>query len=450
MDPLAFFLSEKVADAESSDDPTRAALAVGGGGLGYRLLSQVIKHQADKGMVPQSPLPPYRGFQRLIDLAEPETRAALMGPSSFMGLGEVHSVGAPDVEHVNKIIDRLGEIHQTVDSFIDKYNLPAKGVRITAKGGLHSITGGEYRIPTREVIVPGFGKEVLLHELGHAADYTGSRMGRARGLLEPLLRHAATAIVPAALVAGDHIARAIPGTIDDDAIRFLQDHAPAAVAATLAATTLYPEAKASLLALKHIKEVEGSASMWRSAKPLAMNLGSYVIGAIPLIVGASLARRYLQEKRGEKPQRFPLEKKAGFGKDLVYALGEAGKAGYQYAKGTAQSFGELAKEVAHDPHKTERILSAAKTVGTSPEFVNGALLAAIPATIGAMYLYGTESGGIVREHVVPKVRGYKPVPAEKEKWREGHPLAFAGMVGLGAALSGGILAKLHFDLQKIV
>src|SRR4029453_8289624 len=106
---------------------------------------------------------------------------------------------------------------------------------------------------------------------------------------EPVLQRAAMAALPIALIAGDEIARAIPGTIDDHAIRFMQAHAPTILGATLAATQLYPEAKASWLAIRPPHEVEGGGAAWRAAKKLLPQLGGYALLTIPPIVGMALA-----------------------------------------------------------------------------------------------------------------------------------------------------------------
>ena len=106
-----------------------------------------------------------------------------------------------------------------------------------------------------------------------------------------------------------------------------------------------------------------------------------------------------------------------------------------------------------------RIGQAAKETGQSPEFIQGALTAAIPATLGTLYLYGTRSGKEIRERLPEGTREKalrlprkELVLARKkdEVWREQHPYRFAGLVALGAAMSGGILTKLFSDLRRVL
>jgi hypothetical protein len=260
---------------------------------------------------------------------------------------------------------------------------------------------------------------------------------------DPILRTAALATVPIALIAGDEIAKAIPGTIDDRVIHFMQDHAPTIVGATLAATQLYPEAKASLLALRHIREMEGRGATASALKRLLPLFGSYVLHAIPPIVGMVLARKYMREARAENEKTASVVNAALGGlKDMALDLGHVAK---QIGRGVV--------ELAKDPHVGKRIATAAKEVGTSPDFVTGALRSAIPATAGALYLYGTEPGRVLRQQVHDVGRNMKSVVTARphdEQWRERHPVAFAGLVGIGAAMSGGVLHKMINDLKQVL
>jgi hypothetical protein len=292
-------------------------------------------------------------------------------------------------------------------------------------------------------------KELALHELGHAADYTSSALGKIRAVGEPILRRAAMATLPIALIAGDEIAKALPGTIDDRAIHFMQDHAPTIMAATLAATSLYPEAKASMLALKHIQEVEGGAAAAASLKKLLPLWGSYVLKAIPPVVGLALARKYLREARGANEARGPNEKTAGF---VANALGELKDAAFDLGH-VARQLGHGVVQLARDPDVGSRIAAASKKIGTSPEFVTGAMSSAIPAAAGALYLYATEPGRVLRKQIHNVGRKTTEVFSTRprdEAWREQHPAMFAGLVGLGAAMSAGVLHKMINDLQAVL
>ncbi len=317
-------------------------------------------------------------------------------------------------------------------------------------GVISSGFGPHYSTADKKVFLPRVSKEIALHELGHAADYTSSRLGRVRAVAEPILRNAALTVVPLALLAGDEIAKAIPGTIDDKAIKFMQDHAPSIVGATLAATTLFPEAKASFLAIKHLHETEGAASAIAAAKKLIPAWGTYALAVIPPIVGMALARRYLQHAREHNEK---IDKSAGVIGEAVGGVldemkeigSDIGHVGRQIGHG----FGQLVKE----PGMVGRLATAAKEVGTSPHFVMGALVSAIPATAGALYLYTTESGKIIRDQVDKTYPGGRQVMKNRpkdEEWRERNPGLFAGLVGMGTALSAGVLSKLINDAKEVL
>jgi hypothetical protein len=363
-------------------------------------------------------------------------------------------------DKINRQFEHLDDLRDTVDGFINKHDLPGKGVRINLqKGPVSGLGGGSYHIPTKEVYLPHLGTEVALHELGHAADYS-TRVGKVRGIVEPILSKGVLTALPIALAAGDHIKEMIPGTVDDKAIGFMQDHAPEIMAATLAATSLYPEAKASITAIRHIRDLERLGQQpvgatVRAVKRLTPLFGSYLLGAVPAVVGMVLARKYMNEARDEKRElqdgalrEFQkLEKSAG----VVSGLRAIGDVGSQIGRG--------AIDLMRQPHTLRRIGQSAKDVGTSPEFIHGALGAAVPATLGALYMYGTPGGEEVRSRLHPETRDrlLKHRPANiglaaktDEQWRSEHPMRFAGLVAMGAALSGGIMSRFLHDLTRVL
>jgi hypothetical protein len=351
---------------------------------------------------------------------------------------------------------KLDEMQHVVDSFIDKKNLRQKGVRISmTPGPISGLGGGRYEIPTKRVYLPRVGKELALHELGHAADYTSGTVGKIRGWGENALRKGVLISLPIALAAGDQIKEMIPGTIDDRAIEFMQNHAPEIMGATLAATTLIPEAKASFMAVKHIKEVEGSAAATKAIKKFLPLWGTHLLGAIPAVVGMALARKYMRSAREDKDEVqaeiAKLEKTSSMVRGFVEGSKDIGHVAKQLGIGTANLFKE--------PGTLRRLGRAAKETGQSPQFLWGAVGAAVPATLGALYMYGTPGGKIIRERMHPESRdiilGQKRNPAamatqHNEAWRERHPAMFAGLVAAGAALSGGILSKFLHDITRVL
>jgi hypothetical protein len=306
------------------------------------------------------------------------------------------------------------------------------------------------------------GKVLALHELGHAADYA-SRFGKFRSIAEPVLKRGALIALPIALAAGDRIKEMIPGTIDDKVISFMQDHAPEIMGATLAATSLIPEASASIRAVKHLREMElvgkqPAGTAMAAAKKLLPFWGTYLLGAIPAVVGMSLARKYMRAARAEKAELAgdveaklrELEKTGSMetlishGKDFAHVAAEIGRGASNliFNKGTVRQIGRAAKET-----------------GQSPEFIWGALSAALPATMGALYMYGTPGGEQIRNRLDPKPRdiilGHRKkqilhAANKDEEWRVANPLKFAGLVAMGAALSGGVMTKFFHDMMRVL
>lgn len=345
-------------------------------------------------------------------------------------------------------------IKNVVDSFIDKNKLADKGVTLNFRSGPISGVGPHYDIPQKKVFLPRVSKEIALHELGHAADYTGGAIGKIRGIAEPVLKSAVYAAIPIALAAGDHIKKHIPGTVDDKAIAYMQDHAPEIVAATIAATDLYPEAKASIAALRHIKDVEGAAAMRQAARKLIPAWSTYALAAIPAMIGLSLARKYMRETRDlnakqEKTAEFIGSTINDIFSDLQENIHDVWHVAKQIGSGTVDSI--------QRPERFKRILQSAKAVGTSPTFIHGALVSAIPATLGALYIYGRPGGEVMRANISRDPNSHTPKrfidvigTREAEDWRSRNPLKFAGIVGAGAALSGGVLARLFSDLKEVL
>lgn len=533
-DPLTFFLNEKTAtesavdtaqdieqkpftrdpDPQSIDPGERAMagiLAVGGstvGGVASFLGNVALRNAMMKGDK-ESPFATIirqtqaSDLKRLGDLnyGAKDPKARLLGlfdvKARIPGIPEAvlketdeafaRFAENPEYKHTWKhplgekrinVLGTVSKITDTVDSFIDKHNLAQKGVTTNLKQGpLNWMLGPRYELATKRVYLPDVSKELALHELGHAADYTKGRIGKVRANLEPLLRRSAQIALPTALIAGDRIKELLPGTIDDKAIEFMQRHAPEIAGATIAATTLYPEAKASVLALQHIKETEGRAAALKSLKRLGAGWGTYVLGAIPTIVGLSLARKYMREAREEKGETEDLiaqklqdlEKTSGAISDLARSMNPVDLIG-QAARGIrsagrdaaflGKQIAQQSKDMINNREVLHRVTQAAKEVGTDPTFIQGAMISAVPATLAGLYLYGTESGKEVRKRMDPAdVRRTQSGSDEglalvhsrtNDEWRERHPLRFAGLVAAGAALSGGVLAKMYSDLARVL
>lgn len=491
-DPLSLFAHEKVAGdgapgmpvdefhrisarpSSQSIDPGERALA-GMAAVSGSLSAKFIPILAESAIVSritrgEAGMPRPGGLGPASSVKELLTKQFSDPSSKFLGLFDVTGRAQSKAQWLSpgmeaerlKVGHRLQEIEDIADSFIDKHNLKEKGVKIHLRQGpLSGTLTGQYVPSTKQVFIPSVGKATLLHELGHAADYT-TRLGRIRKFVEPAIRRSVLVALPVALAAGDQIKEMIPGTIDDRAIKFMQDNAPGIMGATLAATVLYPEAKASMLAIRHVAEKEGPLAARQIAKKLGPALGTYILGAIPAIIGMSLARKYMRQARSEKAEisgdieqmMSELEKtSASLIEEFLHHGKDVAHVAKAIAKGTA---GLISK-----PGTMRNIGRAAKEVGASPEFVHGAIVSAVPAALGALYMYSTPSGEIVRKrmseahkkdifaHEKPGHSGGVQMVA-KERWREQHPLRFAGLVALGAAMAGGIMTKFMRDLTPIL
>lgn len=481
-DPLGAFLHEKVAaeapstkgaprpftkdpDPQSHDPGERAfaaMMAASGGALiakiGPMLANAGLRMLSNHGVSDWPGSLPAGNVKNIAGLME----EGEMPSGKLMGLWNVTSRAHRDRTGgaaLAEAAEKMQGMQHVVDSFIDKHQLAEKGVRLNMhQGPLSFLEGNRYDPLTKQVFTPNISKEQILHELGHAADATGSRLGRARNLLDPIIRRGVTVALPLALIAGDAIKDKIPGTIDDKAIGFMQDHAPAIMGATLAATHLYPEAKASYLAYQHIAKTEGPHAARQALKKFIPMWGTYLLGAVPAVVGMALARKYMRHARDEKAQQTKV---AGLVGDLGGALKGVGHTALDFggdALHIGKQVGGQTLSMLSEPGFAKRISGAAREVGTSPEFVYGALSAALPAAIGSLYLYGTPAGKELRARIHPdhhdqfalvnhKIPGISKV---NESWREANPGRFAGLVAAGAALSGGIIAKFLSDLQRVL
>jgi len=382
--------------------------------------------------------------------------------NKLMGLFNIHSkVNLPITKDHIRAEKAVYDIIPSVSAFFESHpqlDRARVAVKIQGEGPLSRIQGPRYHIPKKTVHVPLLSKPIILHELGHAADFTGSTIGKIRGYVGPVATRSLMMALPIALVAGDKIKETLPGTIDDKAIAFMQRNAPEIAGATIASTILYPEVKAWVSALRHLKKTEGSAAVRSALKTAIPALSTYALGTIPAVVGFALARKFMREARKDKAklqeEAAELAKSAGIISDI-------GSFARETAKGIAnvgRQVGEQSVAIIKEPGTTRKLIAAAKEVGTSPEFVMTSLSTALPAAMGSLYLYGSPAGKQIRsriapEHLrtfVPDIRPKRPPTEDEESWREKHPLRFSGLVALGAALSAGVMSKFLSDLSVVL
>jgi hypothetical protein len=339
-----------------------------------------------------------------------------------------------------------------VDSFITDHKLDRK-IDISFKRGPLNRRPSFDPIRNR-VSLPRMSKATVLHELGHAADYNAKKFGRGRRVAGKIIKDMTLLSLPLAFIAGDEIARAIPGSIDDKVISFMQNNAPEIAAATLAATHLVPEIQASRIAYKHVLKTEGPKAAKAVGKKLLLAFSSHMTSVIPTVVGLALARKYMRES----PEKS-VEKTAGvFTKvldDMYQSMDDLSHVSKAVFSGS--------KKLLKDPKRLQRVGRAAKAVGTSPDFAVGAISTGIPVGLGALYIHGRESGRIINERTPLKYKnkmpyekargaksGMKVMGMEGDEIRRSNPLVFAGVAALGAALVGGITRKFIQDLRPLL
>ena len=181
-----------------------------------------------------------------------------------------------------------------IKSFLEKHDL--KDLRMKGAKFLEGPMSDYYNHITHGAHLPSKSTAVSLHELGHAADIRGSMaktFGRALtgGMLGML--------VPAAILAGKKIKEKHPDSIEDKVLSFVNEHPYLTTTSALTIPTLYPEAKASLLALKHIAEKDPKA-LKDSTKILGKAYGTYLSLLLPAL-GAVFSAKHFEKKK-------PLEK----------------------------------------------------------------------------------------------------------------------------------------------
>lgn len=468
-DPLAYFPSERqvkqAADAPATDAPAPApkrdevahgalgaatALSVGTPML-LRAAANFILSSLTEADLPIHPMP-----RTSRDLMTGEVRDPAK-PQRVAGLFDIESRVPPNIEiersyknpeGAAKFDAAMNDTMSAMDDMARRRGL--KGVEVHMRPRSLFFAGSpQFDRASNQVWLGRPDKYLGLHELGHAEDYA-SRLGKIRGFVEPILNRAGGIGIPLAVLAGRHIANALPGSTDDKVLSFVQEHAPELTAATLGAGTLLPEAKANINALRYVHETEGGKGVLRALKQLGPSFGTYLLGVGGSVAAAALARKYIREHGGAVAGQ---EKTANIIGDIVQdvllpMVRSAGNFGSQV--------GRQAKDLVTQPGTASRLARAAKEIAKSKDFAVGATSAAIPASLGALYLYGTPGGGEMRRALASDVipgravaESVVPVHGD-ESWRTRHPGLYAALLGGGTALSAGTLGKIFADIRRAI
>lgn len=201
------------------------------------------------------------------------------------------------------IIDKMTDLADLSESMLKEKGLKGK-VQVNLQRGLSK---NYYNPVGKSVNIGTAAPSVALHEIGHAADY---RNNLAKTVLRSLPMAAASIAVPASFGYGDYIKEKIPGTTDDKIIDFIKAHPFATTLGGYTSATLYPEAKASFLALKHMKKHRGGAAAKAAlVKELLPAFGTYALGSLPPLAVAGAAK-LINDLQNTKKKKGGIKKKA--------------------------------------------------------------------------------------------------------------------------------------------
>ena len=470
-DPTSFFIS-KIAE-DGLIDPGEAATAgftLAAGPLaqkGIPMLGTYLAKSLGENPVKWTGTPVY-GLSRVGDILDEGVNLNQQHGILDLFKARLKPRGpGGQLKQVPSELYQLGRIKDVVDSMLERYKLPQKGVKLDVGGGpLKAITGPSYRPSNKLIQLPWINEASVLHEVGHAAHMARPGAG-AFNTIRKIIQKGTNLAIPMAYIAGDEIQKLFPGKIDDKAVKFVQDNAPSIMAASWAAAEVYPEVQATTRAVHHVYKTKGSAAARQTLKALMPHLISYVLPIVPAIVGVSLARNYFRkakaknEKTQEK-QAGILDKATTFiSKEIPQFAADAWKelqpigqeAGFVGGQVSAQAgylfdkpLGEFAKTLWD---------AGAKTI-KSPEFIGGAVHAGVPAAALAYVHHNTQHGKVHRERIreLKSKRGAKVkalMDMQRVEDKSHHDsVTWPAIVGITAALSGGFLAKTFSDLFRIL
>lgn len=353
----------------------------------------------------------------------------------------------------------MEKIKPTIDSMMDRYDLKRKGVKFDIHSGAMARLRGPYYTPsTKTITMPFVNEDYVLHELGHAAHLTkpgAQTFNTMRRFVKKGLNYA----YPMAYLVGNEIQKMVPGKIDDKIISFVQDHSPAIFAGSVLAADVYPEVQATARSVHHVYKTKGAKAAKSALKRWLPHLGTYLIPAIPTMVGLAVARKYFKSAKEKQEKQ---EKTASFITDARnLGSGLWAQFGRPLAQTATEVSGQVSKQVqelaSFEPRDIAKIVwEAQKKNIKSPEFVAGALTAGIPATTLAIVANDTKYGRMLEEKwrqrdskAGPLAQAYADVKRLEAKKREGS-ITYPAIVGITAALSGGMLAKFFTDLGRVL
>lgn len=278
------------------------------GATGNALLVGKLKKEMGTSLSPITEMGVAKDFKYMSDLVyEAKKKVELLPPSERKA-----------------VLEELTDLASLGDSFIKKHKLDEKGV--VSKVDLKARNWGpRYNSVSNKVHISTSSPSIALHELGHAADYSG-KGGIVKAIARNMAGGATLGIVPVSMIYGDAIKNKIKGTADDKVIDFINAHPYLSTSVGVGLNPLYSEGKASFLALKHIAEEKGTTEALRVAKKvLGPAWGTYATAlALPAFgtVGGIHLMKSIQNKNKMKKEaaRVSPELQAFIGAGLPAGL----------------------------------------------------------------------------------------------------------------------------------
>ena len=202
--------------------------------------------------------------------------------------------------------EHLSQLKHGLDAFPKGTPLPKS---IKFRRGSPYLMGTHYNPISKNIVMNNFKLPMMYHEMGHAADLAKPSLYRkaVRGsrVLDRGLKYA----VPAALLMGDSLKKAIPGSLDDKVIGALQAVGPEAWLASRLAGQIVPEMRANkfmnarLAAIvKDVKTKEGLKVMSNMKRAGKIQFGKYLAGAA-VHYGLFALARYIGKKKRNKMEK---------------------------------------------------------------------------------------------------------------------------------------------------
>lgn len=298
---------------------------------------------------------------------------------------------------------RFKELTERVESFVAKNKLREDGLRIN----LHerrSPVGTGYNPVTNTVNLNRNNPYQALQQVAKASDLRGNVW---KSLLRSAPLVASGVAVPFAMRNADAVKEKNPDGLDSKVLSFIKDHPVATGLTGYGASVLYPEAKASLKALRHIAEESGKGAAREALKKYyAPHLAKYTLGALPLGLGILGVRKVFDKSQ---------EKKASLD-DLIAKIDP-----------------KLLPPYYRNFSPWPRPETLPKNIQRKA-FWKGFAGAAVPTFMTLAYLHGTKGGKAIRE----KDRGKQPDDFRKDPF-----ITSAAIAGLTGYLSGSLTKSLE-------